>query len=142
MSFEVLDLAGRATCHAEVMYTQTLDESPREHRGGQVSYLLLAPGQFGSEKLSITWVEGAAGSEQEAHSHAGREQAYVIVRGSGLMRVGDEQGEVQAGTVILVPPGTQHSIRNLGPEPLVYVSATSPPFEIPPGRWAEGPVLR
>lgn len=122
------------------MFTQTLDESPRERRGGQVSYLLLAPGQFGSKNLSITWVEGALDSEQEAHSHAGREQVYVIVAGSGLMRVGDEEDEVQAGTVILVPPGTRHSIRNLGPEPLVYVSATSPPFDIPPGRWADAPV--
>jgi mannose-6-phosphate isomerase-like protein (cupin superfamily) len=122
------------------MYLQTLGESPREHRGGQVSCLLLAPGQFGSEKLSVTWVEGAPGSEQAAHSHVGREQAYVIVAGKGLMRVGDDEGEVQPGTVILVPPGTRHCIRNPGPRPLVYVSATSPPFDIPPGRWAEGPV--
>jgi hypothetical protein len=46
------------------MYMQTLDESPREHRGSRVFCLLLAPGQFGSEKLSVTRVEGALDSEQ------------------------------------------------------------------------------
>ncbi len=37
------------------MHTQTLEESPRNPRGGQISYLLLTKGQFGSSNLSITW---------------------------------------------------------------------------------------
>jgi len=31
--------------------------------------------------------------------------------------------------MVHVPPRTDHAIRALGDEPLVYVSATSPPFE-------------
>ena len=115
------------------MDTQTLDQSPQNHRGGQVSHLLLAPGQFGTQNLSVTWVEGEPGSEQNVHSHEGREQVYVIVQGRGAMRVGDEVEEVGPGTLIYVPPGTGHSIKNIGEERLVYVSSTSPPFEIAPG---------
>ena len=114
------------------MNVQTLDQSPRNHRGGQVSHLLLAPGQFGSEHLAITWVEGQPGSEQPVHSHPTNEQVYVIVRGRGAMTVGDETEEVGPGTAILVPPNTGHAIRNTGAEPLVFVSATSPPFVMPP----------
>ncbi len=114
------------------MYTQTLEESPRNRRGGQVSYLLLTKGQFGAKNLSITWVEGEPGSEQAVHAHPTQEQVYVVVRGRGVMKVGDEQQEVGAGTMILVPPRTGHAIRNSGDEPLVYVSATAPPFELPP----------
>jgi mannose-6-phosphate isomerase-like protein (cupin superfamily) len=44
------------------------------------------------------------------------------------MRVGDERREIGEGTLVYVPPGTSHSIRNDGPELLSYVSATSPPF--------------
>jgi mannose-6-phosphate isomerase-like protein (cupin superfamily) len=110
------------------MHTQTLAEAPVNHRGGQESYLLLAKGQFGSRNLAITWVEGAPGSEQRPHAHAAQEQVYVIVQGRGLMRVGDEAQDVGAGTLTLVPPGTLHSIRNVSDEPLVYVSATAPPF--------------
>ena len=109
------------------MLLQTLKASPRNHRGGQVSFLML-----GSENLAITWVEGAPGSEQPPHSHPSSEQAYVIVRGRGLMAAGDETEEVGPGTVVLIPPGTSHSIRNTGVEPLVFISATSPPFEMPP----------
>lgn len=118
------------------MDTQTLDQSPQNHRGGQVSHLLLAPGQFGTENLSVTWVEGEPGSEQAVHSHEGREQVYVIVQGQGAMRVGDEVQEVGPGTLIYVPPGTGHSIKNIGDERLIYVSSTSPPFEIAPGNSA------
>ena len=49
------------------MFTQTLENSPQDHRGGQVSYLLLGRGQFSAVNLSITWVEGAPNSEQETH---------------------------------------------------------------------------
>lgn len=114
------------------MHTQTLDQSPRNRRGGQVSYLLLTKGQFGSNNLSITWVEGEHGSEQPVHAHGANEQVYVIIRGRGIMRVGNEQQEVGPGTVVFVPPGTGHAILNAGEEPLVYVSATAPPFELPP----------
>ena len=67
------------------MNVQPLDQSPRNHRGGQVSHLLLAPGQFGSEQLAITWVEGQPGSEQPVHTHPTNEQVYVIIRGQGAM---------------------------------------------------------
>jgi mannose-6-phosphate isomerase-like protein (cupin superfamily) len=114
------------------MFTQTLEESPRNHRGGQVSYLLLTKGQFGSENLAITWVEGGPGSEQLLHSHRAKEQVYVIVRGRGTMKVGGEEQEVAAGTLVFIPPGTDHAIHNTGDEPLVFVSATAPPFGLPP----------
>ena len=114
------------------MHYQTLEQSPRNHRGEQVSFLLLAKGQFGSQNLAITWVQGAPGSEQPAHSHRANEQVFVIVRGRGLMKVADEAQEVGPGTAVFVPPDTSHSIRSIGSEPLVYVSATAPPFEMPP----------
>jgi mannose-6-phosphate isomerase-like protein (cupin superfamily) len=65
------------------------------------------------------------------HSHPEAEQVYVIVAGNGLMRVDDEEQEVTPGTLAFIPRGASHAIRNTGSEPLVYVSATSPPFDMP-----------
>jgi mannose-6-phosphate isomerase-like protein (cupin superfamily) len=111
------------------MDLQTLTGSPRHERGdGQVSHLLLAEGQFGSQHLCITWVECQPGSEQARHRHPAQEQVYVVVRGQGVMLVGDEERTVSQGTMVFVPPGTEHAIRNTGSELLVYVSATAPPF--------------
>jgi len=112
------------------MDVQTLAGSPRNERGGgQVSRLLLTAGQFGSCQLSVTWVECQPGSQQALHAHPAHEQVYVIVQGRGQMLVGAEACEVGRGTLVFVPPATPHAIRNTGNQPLVYVSATSPPFE-------------
>jgi mannose-6-phosphate isomerase-like protein (cupin superfamily) len=51
------------------------------------------------------------------------------------MIVGDEREQVGSGTMILIPPGTDHAIRT-SDETLAYVSAASPPFEpADVGRW-------
>ncbi len=118
------------------MFVREVEESAREQRGGQTSYLLLGKGDFGSRNLAITWVECGPNSQQALHSHPGAEQVYVIVRGHGEMIVGNEREEVGAGAMILIPPDTDHAIRNPSDETLVYVSAASPPFEpADVGRW-------
>ncbi len=111
------------------MHTQALNTAPTNERGGQTSYLLLGPGQFGSRCLAITWVEGGPGSMQAVHGHPDNEQVYVIVRGRGVMQVGDEMEEVREGTLVFIPPGAAHAIKNTADERLVFVSATSPPFD-------------
>jgi mannose-6-phosphate isomerase-like protein (cupin superfamily) len=125
------------------MFLQIVGDSPQNRRGGgQVSHLLLARGQFGSRNLAVTWVEGTPGSQQPLHAHPGCEQVYVVVAGRGRMIVGGEEQDVQPGTLVFVPPGTDHAIRNLGQERLVYVSATSPPFPMPEGEFAYQPSQR
>jgi len=111
------------------MHMQPLDTAPVNERGGQKSHLLLGREQFGSKNLAITWVEGEPGSMQAVHGHPDNEQVYVIVRGRGVMQVGDEMQEVREGMLVFIPPGAAHAIKNTGDEPLVFVSATSPPFD-------------
>jgi mannose-6-phosphate isomerase-like protein (cupin superfamily) len=119
------------------MHTQTLGDSPKNRRGaGQVSHLLLAPGQFGSQRMAITLVEGRPGSQQSLHTHADCEQVYVIVSRRGRMIVAGEEQDVEAGTLVFISPGAEHAIHNPGPDQLVYVSATAPPFEMPSGEFA------
>ena len=111
------------------MDIQELAAAPINERGGQHSYLLLGRGQFGSENLAVTWVEAAPGSMQAVHGHPDNEQVYVIVRGRGVMHVGDDMQEVGEGALVFIPPGAAHAIKNTSDEPLVFVSATSPPFD-------------
>jgi mannose-6-phosphate isomerase-like protein (cupin superfamily) len=84
-------------------------------------------------------VEGAPGSQQSLHAHPDSEQVYVIVAGRGRIIVDTEEQDVDAGTLVLIPPGATHTIRNPGPDQLVYISATSPPFEMPTGEFAYKP---
>jgi mannose-6-phosphate isomerase-like protein (cupin superfamily) len=91
--------------------------------------------------MAITMVECDPGSEQPMHSHPEAEQVYVVVTGHGLMRVDDEEQPVGPGSLVFIPPGAKHAIRNVGSDQLTYVSATSPPFRMPePGSaFAYGP---
>lgn len=109
------------------MHVRRRDDAPRNERGGQVSRLLFTS-QLGSTRLAVTWVSGEPGSQQGLHAHDDGEQIYVVVSGRGLMIVGDEEREVEAGASILIPAGVEHAIRNIGAEPLEYISATAPPF--------------
>lgn len=111
------------------MHVQLLDTAPINERGGQRSHLLLGREQFGAKNLAITWVDCAPGSMQAVHGHPDNEQVYVIVRGRGVMQVGDEMEEVGEGTLVFIPPGSAHAIKNTSDESLVFVSATSPPFD-------------
>lgn len=111
------------------MHVNSIREAPINRRGGQTSYLLLGKGQFSSRRLAVTWVDCPPGSEQPMHRHTDAEQAYVIIGGRGTMRVGHEERTVEAGTLVFIPADTEHAIRNPGPEPLAFVSATAPPFD-------------
>jgi len=118
------------------MFTQPISTSPENRRGeGQVSRLLLAPGQFGSRALAVTWVDAAPGSQQPLHAHPESEQVYVIVRGRGRMIVAGEEREVQAGTLVFIPPGAAHAIHNHTHQELTYVSAASPAWDPPRGEF-------
>jgi len=125
--------------------TRQTVEAPVHVRGhGQVSHLLLAGGDFGSRHLAITWVECEPGSQQDLHAHPESEQAYVIVAGHGTTIVGDEERAVEAGTLVYIPPRTDHAIRATGDDRLVYISTTSPPFgaRVSGGAWVPTDLAR
>lgn len=111
------------------MHIQTLETAPINERGGQTSQLLLGREQFGSKNLAVTWADCEPGSMQAVHGHPDNEQVYVIVRGRGVMHVGGDMQEVREGTLVFIPPGAAHAIKNASDQPLVFVSATSPPFD-------------
>ena len=58
------------------------------------------------------------------------EQVYVIVQGRGIMRVSGEETAVAEGDLIHIPSNMEHSIKNNSDVPLVYVSASTPSFDI------------
>jgi mannose-6-phosphate isomerase-like protein (cupin superfamily) len=54
------------------------------------------------------------GSSIGYHQHGENEEVYVILEGSGVMRVNDEVREVIAGDVVLNKPGWSHGLENNG----------------------------
>ena len=120
------------------MFRRRRSEALRRERDGLVSRILLHDGDLAETRLTVTWVDVAPGSGQRPHGHA-PEQVYVVLRGRGRMRVGDEELVVGEGDLIHIPPETLHGIENLADEVLTYVSAATPTID-----WAafydEGPL--
>jgi mannose-6-phosphate isomerase-like protein (cupin superfamily) len=111
------------------MYVNDLSNAPKRELEGLVSHILLEEGDAAGGELSITWVDVEPGAQQPPHSH-GPQQVYVITRGSGRMRVGDDEHDVTTGHLVFIPPDTEHGIVNTGNETLTYVSAATPAFPV------------
>lgn len=68
------------------------------------------------------------GGETVEHYHRRSEEIYYFTAGAGRMRLGDEEAEVRAGDMVVIPPGTRHKLWNTGSEPLVLLCCCAPPY--------------
>ena len=75
-----------------------------------------------SEATGIGAYEYAPGGWITDHTHDKAEQWYYILKGKGLMKVGDEEKMAQEGSIIFVPRNTVHSYKVVGDEPLRFLN--------------------
>jgi uncharacterized cupin superfamily protein len=61
------------------------------------------------------------------HFHHAQEEMFVILEGTGTLRVAGEMLPLRAGDVIFIPPGPEypHQIINTSAEPLKYLSVST-----------------
>jgi mannose-6-phosphate isomerase-like protein (cupin superfamily) len=66
------------------------------------------------------------GQAQTAHAHKGSDKVYYIIRGRATISVDIDTREVGPGTAVLAPAGSEHAVRNPGPERLTVLVFMSP----------------
>ncbi len=81
-------------------------------------------GAYDSASVHHLLVTGAVAP----HYHRLHDETVIIQAGQGTMRVGDETRDVSAGTVIVIPRGTVHSLEVTG-DPVEAISVFSPRFD-------------
>jgi uncharacterized cupin superfamily protein len=65
------------------------------------------------------------------HSHSAQWEAFIIVSGSGILRLGEDLIDVKGGDSFVCPPGTPHQLKSTGPKDLIYyVIADNPPSDL------------
>ncbi len=67
------------------------------------------------------------------HFHHAEEEMFIVLAGSGSLRVAGEMLPITAGDVVFIPPGPEypHHIVNTSDAPLTYISiGTNEPIEI------------
>ena len=55
------------------------------------------------------------------HLHRNDDEAWYVLEGTLVVRVGDEDVEAPAGSSVYVPHGTPHTYWNAGPGPVRYL---------------------
>ena len=61
--------------------------------------------------------------QTRGHRHAGQEEVYFFIQGSGKMIVGEETDEpfpVRSGDIVLIPDGAFHRVINDGETNLIF----------------------
>ena len=70
----------------------------------------------------------APGAATEEHLHRLSEEIYFFTHGSGRVRVGDEERDVEAGDAVVIDPGLRHKLWNTGTEPLRLLCCCAPAY--------------
>lgn len=96
---------------------------------------VLHPDSDGVE-LPMSFAVGRVSPGEKTHAHYLEPvEVYYILRGRGLMHVGDESGEIGAGDVVHVPARASQWLENLGDAELVFLVVCAPAW------YAAGDVL-
>jgi mannose-6-phosphate isomerase-like protein (cupin superfamily) len=78
--------------------------------------------------VSIILVDARPGRGPALHQHA-YEEVFIVEEGRATFTAGDEEREVSAGDIVVVPPNTPHRFVNSGDGPLRQVAIhVSPRF--------------
>ena len=98
-------------------------------------------GELGCEKVAVSHQTLAPDMRGPfGHRHAEQEELYVILSGSGRMKLGEEIVEIRARDVIRVSPETMRAFDS-GPDGLELLAIGGPiggdPGEIVPGWWGD-----
>lgn len=103
--------------------------------------LHLLRGPLGCEQVSISYLRfGPDWKLSVGHAHPDQEEAFVLVSGRALAKIGREVVELEPWDALRVSPRTVFAIRAAGGEEAVFIAAGAPRTEVErtkfvPGFW-------
>lgn len=92
---------------------------------GRTTRVLTGPKELPTKQFTAGYVVIEPRGKIPLHRHA-NEEIYVIIQGSGRMRVGMEEERVQAVSAIYIDPNEEHMLQNTENEPLVMIFIYAP----------------
>ncbi len=103
---------------------EVLDTTYIAHRGAVARMVLTS--QFMKAIEFLAYAILPAGNTIEEHVDD-VEEIYIVFKGGGMMKVGDEIKKVKEGDAIWIPAGEPHSLRNTGKEEAFIVVVAAYP---------------
>jgi quercetin dioxygenase-like cupin family protein len=107
-----------------------IDEIEPSGPGGAVRFVRR---ELGVEAFGVNWFELPPNAEGHRHDErdSGQEEVSVIVRGSGVYRIDDEEIPFGAGTIFRFDPETTRQ-PVAGPEGVTMIAIGAPPGSYEP----------
>lgn len=84
---------------------------------------LVPPELLKGEARMFNLVTLEPGAAIGLHDHTGNFEIYYLLTGKGLCNDNGQDVEVEAGDVVYTADGAQHSLKNIGDDPLVMVAS-------------------
>lgn len=91
-------------------------------------YILEHWNQDQDGECSIARATVKPGVQTRRHQLTGVTERYLIQSGTGRVEIGDRVEEVQAGSVVIIPPQCPQRIQNIGDNDLVFLAICTPRF--------------
>ena len=106
-------MADPVIVHKDDREWETWPEADAARRGGSRWKTLISGNVTPSEALTLGVSTLAPGGALHEHRHT-QDEVYLVLEGSGLVRVGDEELTVGAGSAVFIPGDALHSCENTG----------------------------
>jgi quercetin dioxygenase-like cupin family protein len=99
------------------------DLQPIPTRPGQLGRTLIGT-EHGISSFYLAEIVFEAGAAIPLHTHP-VEEAFMVAQGTLTLRLGDEELTASAESVVSVPAGVPHAVRNAGPDPARALAAAA-----------------
>lgn len=77
-----------------------------------------------SQTAVMTVAPGRDAGPEETHRG---DQVIYVVEGEAIVRIAGQEQKADPGSLLLIPAGTPHQVRNPGQIPLFFVTVYAPP---------------
>lgn len=109
-------------------HTRYADIAAWKTKDGSIIRELMHPASHASRAQSLAEATIGPGERTALHRHVHTEELYHILEGTGRMKLGPREFDVEAGDTICIPNGTAHCIANPGRTPLRLLCCCSPAY--------------
>ncbi len=90
---------------------------------------IIHPTIHGNSNISLAEARVKPGKKTEPHLHKKSEEIYQVLSGKGILRIEDEEYEIERGLAVIIMPGQVHSLVNTGKEDLVVTCCCAPAYQ-------------
>ncbi len=102
-----------------ICHTNDLSAIQTAHSSG-TKKILMGGDATGNAITQIAFGELQAGEVVEIHQHATMKEYFYFISGEGVYNINEVEHILSAGTFVMIPEQTPHSLKNTGELPLQF----------------------